>query len=154
MTLPMFYYGKEDLMRHDFGVCHADELFVLFRQEFLGEHNEIIKGADTPMIKKMIRWWTSFATTSQPDPDWPRLTKDKHEFAVLNSKPIKMLEDKELNEKVTFVSTMKKLNEDYKGMDFMEHPAIKEMMDRPVEEEDHIDLEEEGYVAPDAKDEL
>ncbi len=158
--MPMMDFGYEDMVDFDFGVCHADDLFILFRQDFLGPKNEIAKGADTVMINKMIGMWTAFAAKGDPGQDWPRLTKDKHEFAILNSKPIKMMEDKEFNKKVDFVMTMINLNEDYKGMDFQDHPAFKAAVNKQASalDDDNADdeegEEEQEELYSQAKDEL
>jgi carboxylesterase type B len=145
LTLPMLYPDYADILDHDFGVCHADDLWVLFRQGILGPKNEMIKvGQDPAMIKKMVEMWTKFSTDGQPHPDWPSLTNDKHQWAVLNSKPIKMTWDEDFGQKVEFVQAMMDLVTSYRHMDFQDHPAVKKMMEQPSQLEDSIDLEPVG----------
>ena len=73
-------YNK--ISSYDFGVCHGDELFMLFRNKRLGDKNEILKTTkDHEMSKKMIGLWTSFASKGHPnDANWLPLSKENHQF--------------------------------------------------------------------------
>ena len=37
VSLPMLYANYDKISKYDFGTCHADDLFVLFRQEGIKE---------------------------------------------------------------------------------------------------------------------
>jgi len=129
---------------YDFGVSHADELFLLFRQTgLLSDRNEILRTEkDQLMIKKLIRLWTSFASKGQPDePEWHPLTKDNHKWAQINRDgSIKMAWDEDFEHKVEFVRSMFEVLVGYRNMIFHEHPAAKEMLNRPGDPEEAIEL--------------
>lgn len=125
----MYHNSYEKISNHDFGVCHADELFVLFRQGSLEHKNEIVRGHhDMSMIKKMVGMWTLFAAQGQPHKDWQSLTKENHQWAILDSKPLKMSWDDDFGQKVEFVRSMFEVLDSYKNMNFQDHPAMKKMM--------------------------
>ena len=119
VTLPMLSTGYDKIKDYDFGVCHADDLFLLFKPRILSERVNLSE-KDEKMVKKMIEIWTSFATNGQPSsqPDWLPLTKEKHQWAVLNSQPLKMQFDQDFEQKVEFIRSMFEVLSGYRHMNF------------------------------------
>ncbi len=111
-------------MKHDFGVCHADELFLQFRQDFLGDQNEIMKADDLEMSKKLISLWTTFAANGDPGQDWPRVGKRDLTYAVLDSDPIRMESNKELSMMHSFFSLVMNLRRKYTVDMIQKHPVF------------------------------
>lgn len=155
---PVFYYrlkyknqgqtrSQQSLKNFDLGVCHADELHLLFNDQ------KSLK-SDQKMSQKLIDLWTSFADKGVPnDAQWQALTKDNHQWAVLkgNGQPIKMAWDEDFEQKVEFLRSMFEVLIGYRNMNFEDHPAVKEMLNRPAADEP-IDFPEvngaEGIYQP------
>ncbi len=111
-------------MKHNFGVCHADELFLQFRQDILGDQNEIIKADDLEMSKKLISLWTTFAANGDPGQDWPRVGRHDQTYAVLDADPIRMESNKELSLMNNFFKLMMNLRRNYKVDIIQKHPMF------------------------------
>ena len=85
ITLPMFYDAYSEISSNDFGVCHADELFIQFRNRALGDKNEAMRTEkDVQVTDKMIQLWTRFASGHQPHPEWQPLSKTSHQWARID----------------------------------------------------------------------
>jgi len=55
------------------GSAHVDELFYLFQVTPILEL--LITETDQAMSRSMVTWWTNFAKTGNPDPDWEMARK-------------------------------------------------------------------------------
>lgn len=138
---PVFYYRlqyknqgqKKHLKNYDLGVCHADELYLLFNDK------ETLKKStqDLKMSQKLITLWTSFAYQGIPNDDqWQPLTKDNHQWALLKSEnTLKMGWSEDFEQKVEFLRSMFEVLIGYRNMNFEDHPAVKEMLSRPSNED-------------------
>ena len=80
-----FYDAYSEISSNDFGVCHADELFIQFRNRALGDKNEAMRTEkDVQVTDKMIQLWTRFAAGHQPHPEWQPLSKTSHQWARID----------------------------------------------------------------------
>ena len=83
----MLYNSYSKVAQNEFGVCHADELFVQFRAKVFGDKNELAKtDKDTEVTKKMMQMWTNFAYGVEPHPDWKPISQDYHKWARIGTK--------------------------------------------------------------------
>lgn len=153
LTLANLQKNYEKLSSYDFGVCHGDDLFLFFRQDLLGDKNEVLRtDKDQEMVKKMVTLWTSFAQNGVPnDPNWIPTTKENHKWAVINSKPIQMQFDADFEQKVEFVRTMFEVLTGYRNMKIEDHPAIQKLMEEKTEELKAEELEYEQREHADLK---
>ena len=135
VTLPMTYEYYDKISKYDFGVCHGDDLFVLFRQE---NFKEELKNQD--MIKKMVKLWTQFAHTGVPDQEWQALAKDNHKWAALDERKLRMEWDEDFAHKVEFIRSMFEVLVGYRNVKFQDHPAVKQMLEERNLDEDTIDF--------------
>ena len=68
-----------------FGVCHADDLFHVFKNyQFELEFNE----EDLSTRENMLSWWTDFAKVRVPAGDlWPRIMADSPGYLDISHSP-------------------------------------------------------------------
>lgn len=138
MDEPIFYYNYRHKFKYglpfmmgikdkDLGVCHADELFTTFRVQGL---DDLLTPDDYEVGKKVINMWTRFATTGIPSQDWEPARKGHAHppFAILDTKPLKMVSDIELAKKTAFFEVLWEVLEGYRHRDFQDHPAVKVML--------------------------
>ena len=155
VSLPMLYANYDKISKYDFGTCHADDLFVLFRQESVKEDLK-----DQKMIKKMVNLWTNFAYTGVPDPEWQVLSKDNHQWAALDHRKLRMEWNEDFAHKIEFVRSMFEVLNGYRNVKFQDHPAVQAMLEQPNLEEDAIEFPDIAEIeknlgpAPDFHDEL
>ena len=143
----MFYEAYSEIASNDFGVCHADELFIQFRNRALGDKNEAMRTEkDVKVTDKIIQLWTRFAHGHQPHPEWQPISKDYHQWARIDHRPLKMEWSEEFEHRSEFVQTMSDVLQGYRHMNWEDHPAVKEMLDRPpsVDDDDDDVLDEGG----------
>ena len=131
----MTMQNYDKISKHDFGTCHADDIFVLFRQANIQEDSK-----DQKMIKKMVNLWTNFAYTGVPDPDWQALSKDNHQWAALDHRKLRMEWDEDFAHKIEFVRSMFEVLLGYRNMKFQDHPAVQAMMEEHNLDEPTIDF--------------
>ena len=94
MRLPDVYgYDRNKL--GDPGVCHADELFIMFHQEGITK-----SATDMKMAEKLVDLWTKFATKGMPgNGEWQKVVRGTEpKFAILDLKDLRMATEKERKE--------------------------------------------------------
>jgi len=143
-SLPMALGHMEPL-----GVCHMDEVFLMFR------HDEVSRSwlgdlalqteEDIQVSSKLLELWTTFATTGTPASDkvWPPaddVTKPK--YAVIDHKEIRMKYPEDFSDRMTFVQNMMNLIYNHRNFNMADHPMLKQMeLDRQKFAEEEIQYE-------------
>jgi len=156
---PLYYYmysfrgqnSLTDLLSHDsseldLGVCHADELFLLFNTETEADERVANSLQDSSMSKKLVNTWVRFAKSGTvPDPAWESLNgKSELRYAVLNEEPLRMEFPEEFKKRMVFLKEMWQLIDEYRNFEIDKHPAIQKMLeDRDKELADEYEGEED-----------
>ena len=103
----MYKTAYSKIGSNDFGICHADELFIQFRPKMLGDINEEKRSEkDIEVTNKMTQMWTQFAYGKQPHPDWKPLSKEYHQWARIDQRPLVMEWKEDFEHKIEFVQSM------------------------------------------------
>ena len=55
-----------DVMANDHGVCHADELFLMFKQDFGLPFETDYTDTDKAVGKRLVKMWVTFANDLKP----------------------------------------------------------------------------------------
>ena len=73
-----------NLSRPELGACHGDELFYIFQP---GGNSPLITEADQSVSKFMVKAWTEFAKTGDPNFDtelWPQLSSSEERYLQID----------------------------------------------------------------------
>merc|ERR1719383_960413 len=121
------------------GVCHADELFLMFRNEdvsksWLGDL-ALNTEEDIHVSRKLLELWTNFAATGHPSTDgvWPPAEdSEKPKYAVIDSKEIRLERTADFADRMLFVQNMLELIHNHRNFDPTEHPLLKKMEEERI----------------------
>jgi len=155
-SVPMAFGHMEPL-----GVCHADEIFLLFRNDdvsksWLGDM-ALQTEEDILVSRKLLELWTEFAVSGKPSTDrvWKPVDAENVKYAVLDSKEIRMEYPKDFSDRMLFVQNMIELVNNHRNFDLEEHPALKQMREdmmtlakAEMEEEVDWNIKSEKKPAP------